>query len=65
MFDEDLRVAFDLGQPVRRRDEPSGRLGYIVAVMLNEPYLALVRWADTEPTFEPLDNLVDAIPEFV
>lgn len=65
MFDQDPRVVFDLGRPVRRRDEPSGRLGYIVAVILNEPYLALVRWRGAEATFEPLDNLVEASPQLV
>jgi hypothetical protein len=49
-----------LGQPVQLRTGPAEKLGYIVAVMLTEPYDALVRWRNAEPTFEPLDNLIEA-----
>ena len=50
-----------LGQPVRRRLDSVARRGQIVAVMMTTvPYEALVRWPDARPTFEPLDNLIDA-----
>jgi hypothetical protein len=49
-----------LGQPVRRRLDSAPRRGQIVAVMMTAPYEALVRWPDARPTFEPLDNLIDA-----
>jgi hypothetical protein len=34
----------------------------VVAVMVAAPYEALVRWPDTEPTFEALDDLVEVAP---
>jgi hypothetical protein len=34
----------------------------VVAVMVAAPYEALVRWTDTEPTFEALDDLVEVAP---
>ena len=49
----------ELGQLVRRADDPSGATGYVVAVMLTPPYEALVRWDGVEASFEPLDALVD------
>jgi hypothetical protein len=51
-----------LGQPVYLRTDPSQQLGYIVAVMTKGPYEALVRWTGAEPTFEALDDLIEAIP---
>jgi hypothetical protein len=30
--------------------------------MTKGPYQALVRWADAEPTFEALDDLIEAVP---
>jgi hypothetical protein len=54
------RADVALGQPVYHRSDPSHRLGYIVAVMAKGPYQALVRWTDTEPTFEALDDLIEA-----
>ena len=50
-----------LGQPVYLRTDPSQHLGFIVAVMTKRPYEALVRWTDAEPTFEALDDLIEAI----
>jgi len=41
---------------------PSQQLGYIVAVMTKGPYQALVRWTHVEPTFESLDDLIEAAP---
>ena len=56
-FDQD----FALGrQAVCLTTDPSRRPGHIVAIMLRAPYLALVRWAGAEATFEALDDLVDA-----
>jgi hypothetical protein len=49
-----------LGQPVRLVGNPLQRTGYVVAVMLRDPYQALVHWTDNEATFESLDDLVDA-----
>jgi hypothetical protein len=49
-----------LGQPVQLRSNTGVRLGYIVAVMIARPYEALVRWPDGPPTFESLDDLIDA-----
>ena len=46
-----------LGQPVYLRTDPA-----TVAVMTKRPYEALVRWTDAEPTFEALDDLIEAIP---
>ncbi len=56
------RVGVALGQPVYLRSDPSQQLGYIVAVMAKGPYEALVRWTDAEPTFEALDDLIEAAP---
>jgi len=55
-------MAGALGQPVYLRSDPSQQLGYIVAVMTKGPYEALVRWTDAEPTFEALDDLIEARP---
>jgi hypothetical protein len=52
-----------LGQPVHLRTDPSQKVGYIVAVMMKSPYDALVRWTDAGPTFEALDDLIEAVPE--
>ena len=62
MSDQDFRANVALGQPVYLRTDPSQQLGYIVAVMTKGPYQALVRWTDTEPTFESLDDLIEAAP---
>jgi hypothetical protein len=56
----DLNVA--LGRTVRRRADPSHRLGCVVAVTLTTPPAALVRWRGAEATFEPLDELVEVTP---
>lgn len=53
------RAVAQLGQLVRLAARPSQRPGYVVAVMVAEPYEALVRWTDAEPTFEALDGLID------
>ena len=60
MSDQDFRAK--TGQPVYLRTDPAQQLGYIVAVMTKGPYQALVRWTDAEPTFEALDDLIDAAP---
>jgi hypothetical protein len=60
MSQPDLLRDVTLGQPVRLRCEPGRRRGYIVAVMIAAPYEALVRWHDAAPTFESLDDLIDA-----
>ena len=62
MSDPDFRANVALGQPVFLRTDPSQQLGYIVAVMTKGPYEALVRWTDAEPTFEALDDLIEAVP---
>ena len=62
MSDENTRVNGAAGQPVYLRTDPSQHLGFIVAVMTKRPYEALVRWTDAEPTFEALDDLIEAIP---
>ena len=62
MADHDFRSDVALGQPVYLRTDPSRQLGYIVAVMTKGPYEALVRWTDAEPTFESLDDLIEAVP---
>ena len=59
MSDPDPRVDVGLGQAVRLATDPSERPGYVVAVMLPAPYLALVRWLGAEATFEALDDLVE------
>jgi hypothetical protein len=56
------RAVSQLGQPVRVAARPWQRPGYVVAVMVAAPYEALVRWPDTEPTFEALDDLVEVAP---
>jgi hypothetical protein len=58
---EDPRLRFDLGQSVRQRNDPHERLGYVVAVMLTAPYLALVRWSNEVASFEPLDTLIEVV----
>jgi hypothetical protein len=55
-------LGVDLGQPVHLRTDPSGKVGYVVAVMLTPPHQALVRWRGTEATFEALDDLVEVAP---
>lgn len=59
LSDENTRVN-GAGQPVYLRTDPSQQLGYIVAVMAKGPYQALVRWTEAEPTFESLDDLIEA-----
>ena len=59
MSEADPRLAVGLGQPVRLATDPSERAGHVVAVMLTQPYLALVRWRGAEATFESLDDLVE------
>lgn len=61
MSEQDPRLAFDLGQPVRVASDPSGRVGRLVAVMLEAPYRGLVRWRNAEPTLEALEDLVEAV----
>jgi hypothetical protein len=62
MAERDSWESITLGQPVYLRTDPSQQLGFIVAVMTKGPYEALVRWTDAEPTFEALDDLIEAIP---
>jgi|SoiMethySBSTD1v2_1073268.scaffolds.fasta_scaffold1090343_2 hypothetical protein len=57
MNQTDPRLSFDLGQAVHRRGDPRS-LGYVVAVMLVQPYQALVHWRSETATFEPLEGLV-------
>jgi hypothetical protein len=50
---------FEISYPVRRRaDPPDAPLGFIVGVVFVNPHLALVRWPEAEPSFEPLNTLV-------
>ena len=44
---------------MHRHSDP-GRIGQIVGVITAIPYQALVRWPDSESTFEALGDLVDA-----
>ena len=60
MSQPDLLRDVMLGQPVQLRSNAGVRLGYIVAVMIARPYDSLVRWPDGPPTFESLDDLIDA-----
>jgi len=60
MSQSELLRNASLGQPVQLRGEFGRRRGYIVAVMIMPPYEALVRWPDALPTFESLDDLIDA-----
>ena len=62
MSERDSWENITLGQPVYLRTDPSQQLGFIVAVMTKRTYEALVRWTATEPTFEALDDLIEAIP---
>ena len=62
MSDQGFHAKLALGQPVYLRTDPSQHLGYIVAVMTKGPYEALVRWTAAEPTFEALDDLIEAVP---
>ena len=62
MSERDSWENVTLGQPVYLRTDTSHQLGFIVAVMTKGPYEALVRWTDAEPTFEALDDLIEAIP---
>jgi hypothetical protein len=50
-----------LGQPVHLRTDPSQKSGYIVAVMTEGSYEALVRWTEGDPTLEALDDLIEAV----
>ena len=61
MLNRALHDNVGLGQPVHLRTDPSQKLGYIVAVMVKGPYEALVRWTDGDPTFEALDDLIEAV----
>jgi hypothetical protein len=56
----DPRMAFDLGQAVRRRDDPTS-VGYVMAMLLVQPFAALVQWRSGNPTFEPVDGLVEVL----
>jgi hypothetical protein len=47
-----------LGQPVRRRGDPTGTLGVIAAVIFESSHCALVVWRDESLTFERLDMLI-------
>jgi hypothetical protein len=62
MADHAVGVTFALGQPVRTAADVSGRVGYLVAVMLGEPYEGLVRWSATDATFERLEALEEVAP---
>jgi hypothetical protein len=64
MLGEDRDLNVDLGRTVRRRTDPTNRLGCVVAVTLTAAPAALVRWHGAEPTFEPLDELVEVTPPF-
>jgi hypothetical protein len=50
-----------LGRLVRRRDDPTGIIGVIAAVIFESPYCALVVWRDESSTFERLDMLIEVI----
>jgi hypothetical protein len=63
MSDRDFHDNVILGQPVHRRADPSQKVGYIVAVMMKSPYNALVRCPDEDPTFEALEDLIEAAPQ--
>jgi hypothetical protein len=63
MSDRDFHDNVILGQPVHLRTDPFQKVGYIVAVMMKSPYDALVRWPDEEPTFEALEDLIEAAPQ--
>jgi hypothetical protein len=52
--------SLELGQRVRRRDDPSGKIGVVVGVLF-QPLMALVRWSESHSTFESLDSLVEVI----
>jgi hypothetical protein len=62
MLDHDRDLNMDLGRTVRRRTDPSSRLGCVVAVTLTPPPAALVRWRGAEATFVPLEELEDVTP---
>jgi hypothetical protein len=62
MLDQDSGLNIDLGQTVRRRTDPSNRLGCVVAVTLSATPSALVRWRGADATFEPLDDLIEVVP---
>ena len=49
-----------LGQLVQLRGGPLERRGNIVAVLMTQPWQALVRWPAGESTFELLEDLVAA-----
>lgn len=61
MSEQKFRDNVALGQPVHLRTDPSQKLGHIVAVMTGGPYEALVRWTEGDPTFEALDDLIEAV----
>jgi hypothetical protein len=62
MLGEDRDLNVDLGRTVRRRTDPTNRLGCVVAVTLTASPAALVRWRGAEATFEPLDELIEVTP---
>jgi hypothetical protein len=62
MLDQDRDLNMDLGRTVRRRTDPSNRLGCVVAVTLTAPPAALVRWRGAAATFEPLEELEEVAP---
>lgn len=55
-----IRLPLELGQLVRRRDDPETAAGQLVGLVLTLPRLGIVRWKDHGATFEPLETLVAA-----
>ena len=51
-------ISIPLGSVVRLRSDPPDVTGYVVAIILMQPYLALVRWQGKLPTFEAFDSLL-------
>jgi hypothetical protein len=63
MHRNDPRLRFDLGQRVYHRDDPM-LLGYVIAVLLVQPYEVLVHWRRRErASFEPIDALLEVLGE--
>jgi hypothetical protein len=63
MSDRDFHDNVILGLPAHLRTDPSQKVGYIAAVMMKSRHDALVRWPDEDPTFEALDDLIEAVPQ--
>jgi hypothetical protein len=59
MAAEASRLALQIGQQVRRLNDPLGAVGVVVGLVLVEPTQALVRWNGADSTFEPEDTLVE------